>query len=131
MFIFRAPDEVVTVQGDVYLERWFLTPKWKYFCVMLHKFQMGDAERVMHDHPWPSISLLFSGFILERTPKGLRGISSCWPQYRPAEYAHRVEYVEPGTITLFIRGSKVREWGFLCESGWVHWKKFTGVDGCG
>jgi hypothetical protein len=27
--------------------------------------------------------------------------------------------------TLFITGPVVREWGFWCKHGWVHWKKFT------
>jgi hypothetical protein len=27
--------------------------------------------------------------------------------------------------TLFITGPRVREWGFWCPQGWVHWRKFT------
>lgn len=131
MFPFRLPDEIVYVGDEVYLERWFLTPKTKYFCIMMHRFQREDGSRVMHDHPWPSISLLFSGYMCERTPKGVQVITSCWPKYRPAEYIHRVEYVAPGTITIFIRGLKIREWGFHCPDGWVHWRKFIGSNNCG
>lgn len=27
--------------------------------------------------------------------------------------------------TVFITGPRVREWGFLCKKGFVHWKRFT------
>jgi hypothetical protein len=27
--------------------------------------------------------------------------------------------------SLFITGPRVREWGFLCPKGWVHWQTFT------
>lgn len=30
--------------------------------------------------------------------------------------------------SLFITGPKVREWGFWCKQGWVHWRKFTGTE---
>ena len=45
---------------------------------------------------------------------------------RPAEALHRLE-VAPGSgaVSLFITGPKVREWGFDCGHGWVHWKDFT------
>lgn len=41
-------------------------------------------------------------------------------------------------VSLFIAGPKVREWGFHCPNGWVHWREFTAGDrgelvgrGCG
>jgi hypothetical protein len=27
--------------------------------------------------------------------------------------------------TVFITGPRVRQWGFYCEKGWIHWKRFT------
>jgi hypothetical protein len=27
--------------------------------------------------------------------------------------------------TVFITGPIVREWGFHCPKGWVHWREFT------
>jgi hypothetical protein len=41
-------------------------------------------------------------------------------------------------VSLFMTGPKVREWGFACPKGWVHWRDFTGGEngelvgrGCG
>jgi hypothetical protein len=41
-------------------------------------------------------------------------------------------------LTLFITGPKVREWGFWCPKGFVHWRDFVHPDdpggvgpGCG
>ncbi len=28
-------------------------------------------------------------------------------------------------LTFFMVGPRVREWGFYCPKGWVHWKDFT------
>ncbi len=58
---------------------------------------------------------------------------------RPADALHRLEVI-PGerAISLFVTGPRVREWGFACPHGWVHWRDFTSPDdssktgrGCG
>ncbi len=48
---------------------------------------------------------------------------------RGARFAHRMVVPIPGTMTLFVTGPRVREWGFLCPKGWRHWKEFTAGDG--
>jgi hypothetical protein len=56
------------------------------------------------------------GMLIERTP----------------DAAHRVELLpdhrmngEQPVWTLFLTGPRVREWGFHCPKGWVHWREFT------
>lgn len=55
-----------------------------------------------------------------------------------APYMHRWWMIPRNADTLFITGPRIREWGFHCPKGWVHWKKFCAVDqpgqigsGCG
>jgi hypothetical protein len=51
---------------------------------------------------------------------------------------HRSHSRELPALTLFITGPKVREWGFHCPQGFVHWRDFVHPDdpggigpGCG
>jgi hypothetical protein len=41
---------------------------------------------------------------------------------------HRAGEREESCWTLFITGPRVRQWGFYCRSGWVHWKRFTAAE---
>lgn len=51
-----------------------------------------------------------------------------WSIHRmPLDVAHRIARVEPGTVTLVLRGRKVRRWGFFmpaAEGGWVDWEDY-------
>lgn len=113
--------------GGPYLLRWYIIPRNDWLNVYLHKFLRDDDDRALHDHPWRSWSLLLAGRYVEERPGGVRteyraGSFLC----REAGYPHRIEL--PGgkpAWTLFVTGRRVREWGFLCPQGWVHWKKFT------
>jgi hypothetical protein len=55
--------------------------------------------------------------------------------YSVEDHAHSREMP---VLTLFITGPRVREWGFHCPQGFVHWKDFVHPDdpggigpGCG
>ena len=72
-----------------------------------------------------------------RWTAGTEGI--VWPKFSKLMDAcgndapHRIELLEPigrknnpiRCWTVFITGPRVREWGFHCPQGWVHWKRFT------
>lgn len=48
-----------------------------------------------------------------------------WSVHRmPLDVAHRITAVEPHTITLVLRGRKVRRWGFFMPNGWVDWEDY-------
>lgn len=51
-----------------------------------------------------------------------------WSVHRmPLDVAHRIVRVEPGTVTLVLRGRKVRRWGFFLppdQGGWVDWEDY-------
>lgn len=122
-----------------YLERYYLLwgdasgdldrPGWVIFNVFLHHICRSDKERQMHDHPWWNCSILLSGGYWEHTPEGSfwRGPGSI--VWRSPESLHRLE-LDPEksggeTWTLFLVGPRVRDWGFVSESGeWTQWQNY-------
>lgn len=121
-----GPHFVVGPPRDPYLLRWYILPRNPLFNVYLHKFMRDDDDRAMHDHPWPSVSLLLRGRYVEQTAAGRKEYRAGSVVCRPARYTHRVEL--PGGVpcwTLFITGPRVREWGFHCPKGWIHWRDFV------
>lgn len=116
-----------------------------YFNIYLHKFMRSDDDRALHDHPWWFASLILQGEYLEhRTDGSIRHRKAGSFALRRADVGHRVEllqevtnyghftrYREAPTWTLIFTGPKIREWGFLCPKGWVHWRTFDYQNGCG
>lgn len=121
------PDFVI---GDDYLRRWWLIPRNENVNVYLHEIVKSDDDRAMHDHPWANTSFLILGSYIEHTPEGSFVRKAGDTIQRAADALHRLEVI-PGerAISLFMTGPKVREWGFQCEHGWVHWQDFTSEDG--
>lgn len=127
--------------GPDYLHRWRLFPIISYrgdyqwhppFNVFLHRFLQSDKGRDLHDHPWPSWSVLLRGDLYEVYGRGaiMRKIPRLKLIYRPAEWRHRLvlhglRKCKP--ITLFVTGKKVRDWGFWPDGRWVYWKDYLGV----
>lgn len=132
----RAPDFII---GDDYLRRWWVIPRNEFSNVYLHDIRRSDDDRALHDHPWPNTSVLLFGSYIEHTPEGVFTRKAGDVVSREAEALHRLEVI-PGerAISLFITGPKIRDWGFQCPKGWVHWRIFTDPDdyskpgrGCG
>lgn len=119
----RRPDFVI---GDDYLRRWWVMPRNAFANVYLHEVCKSDDDRAMHDHPWANSSYILFGGYIEHTPEGSFTRRAGDFVERPAHALHRLEII-PGEscISLFCTGPKVREWGFQCPKGWVHWQEFT------
>jgi hypothetical protein len=141
----RPPDFVIGPKEDPYMLRWWGIPRNRFFNIYLHKILHDDDDRALHDHPWPSLSLMCAGTIKETytTDNGLTTKTKIlrigdW-RYRGPEFAHRLELVRNDIArTIFMTGPRIREWGFLCPQGWRHWKDFVSSDdkgavgrGCG
>jgi len=133
----RPPDFVVGDPARPYLLRWFLIPRNDVFNVYYHRF-LRDDDDVLHDHPWPSFSIMISGQLVEVTPQGAQLIGAGDCIYRGPDYAHRLQLINGAPVeTLFITGPKLREWGFHCPGGFVHWRDFVAENpgesgrGCG
>lgn len=142
----RYPDYIIGSPYDPYMQRWWVIPRNKIFNIYLHKISADDDDSACHDHPWCNISIPLKGKILEhRYGKKSRYMKPFRIYFRRPKSAHMLEIgrkmnTEPNgkyAWTLFITGPKVREWGFLCPNGWVHWEVFTGNNkgqvgqGCG
>jgi len=126
----RPPDLVIGGADDPYLKRWYVIPRNRWFNVYLHQFLRSDDDRALHDHPWWNISLLLAGRYVEHTiaAGGVnRRVERCRGdcKFRAARTAHRIELVDGACWTLFVTGPRLREWGFHCPRGWVHWRDFT------
>ena len=118
-----APDYVI---GDDYLRRWWIVPRNAGCNIYLHEILRSDDDRAMHDHPWANTSYLLFGSYIEHTPAGRFVRTAGDIVERLATDLHRLEVIEgQRAVSLFITGPKVREWGFACPQGWVHWEKFT------
>lgn len=147
------PHHIIGSGDEVYMLRWYLIPRNRFFNIYLHKFLRSDEDRALHDHPWWFISLLIKGQYEEITKEQkLIGMcpfckeSECLCGYkslyeivhsssvirkspsicfRKAEHRHRVQLITETATTIFLTGPKVREWGFWCPQGFVNWKIFT------
>lgn len=138
----RQPDFVIGGHESPYLRRWWLIPRNRFFNIYVHQFLRSDDDRALHDHPWLfNCSILLDGQYREHTPKGAFDRRAGDWKFRWGGAPHRVELFHAGMAignrtpfsigrpfpcwTLFITGPVVREWGFHCDRGWVHWKQFT------
>jgi hypothetical protein len=119
----RPADFVI---GDNYLLRWWAIPRNNFSNVYIHDIRKSDDDRALHDHPWDNVSVLLLGGYTEHTPEGSFKRGEGEIVVRPAGTLHRLE-VLPGqrAISMFLTGPVIREWGFACGHGWVHWKDFV------
>jgi hypothetical protein len=137
----RDPDFIIGSEASPYLRRWWVIPRNRFFNVYLHVFLRDDGDRVLHDHPWASCSIILDGGYTEELP----GQVKVWRApgtvvVRRATAAHRVELARdrrylcgssdlhsfslPAT-SIFLTGPTIRAWGFHCPKGWVHWRDFV------
>lgn len=132
------------IVDEKYMIRWHLIPHNRWCNVMLHKFNGPDPGRDLHDHPWSFLTLILRGRYVELIPVWqawdtdnelcgafvqarcyLRRWSVSW---RPAEYIHAVERIEPNTWSLVVTGPYRREWGFHTKSGFVRHDQYEGSE---
>lgn len=132
---YRNPDEIIYRQGIPMFERWWLsrTPSGETGGnVYLHRWLRSDAE-VPHDHPWASRTTVLKGWLEEVSwiddshlgwPGNSRLLLPGNSLQREAEEIHAITACEPGTITLFETGQKVRDWGFWVDRQFVPWREY-------
>lgn len=108
------------------LTRYYLI-QTRWFALYLHHLQASDEDRALHDHPWAFVAFLLSSGYFEWIPT-TGGERRVWRRrfsllFRPATWQHRLELVRP-TWTLVFRSRRLREWGFITNHGWMHWKAY-------
>jgi hypothetical protein len=131
----RPPDFVIGGADRPYLRRWYEIPRNRFFNVYLHEILRSDDDRALHDHPWFNVSIILQGTYFEHTIRAggihrrrLRGAGAVIA--RAPWTAHRLE-VTGRCFTLFLTGPRMRQWGFHCTGGWVHWRSFVNTAGGG
>jgi hypothetical protein len=131
--------------GEDYMHRYylFLKDRNKFpFNVTLHKILKSD-DPIMHDHPWPYLTIILRGGYWEHTPvynnegkmfaefQKWRGPGSIiWRKAKDFHWLELDPDVGPAT-TLFFMGPQQRDWGFLTKTKtgsnrWVHWETYLG-----
>lgn len=121
-----------TIGGD-YMQRWYILPRNDKMNLYLHRTLRSDDD-VMHDHPWHNVSFVIRGGYIECMPDQEAHVPSIRTLRKPgdiverrADDIHRLELIDgQPSVSLFFTGPKIREWGFHCRKGWVHWRDFTG-----
>lgn len=116
-----AAREVFGDDGEPKIHRYYLFGTGKTFGVFAHHFVASDAHDMFHDHPWRwgIAFVLRGGYFEERCDAGGRIRKRRWlglgrlNLLLPGDF-HRVElHAGRPAWTLFVHGSKTRDWGFL------------------
>lgn len=146
----RPPHFVIrrNVDDGVYMNRWYVIPRNRWFNIYLHNTLLDDFDESLHDHPWWNISVVLWGGFWEVMPRyrplypdlaldvmqGVEPFRRVWRRpgsivFRRATDAHRLELdriVRPAfreevkpSWSLFITGPRKRTWGFWKKDGWV------------
>lgn len=113
----RRFSDVISFNGSPYLYRYRLWSS-KSLGIYLHCIVREDSDRNLHDHPFAFNTLILWGGYYEHTPIGRFWRRPGTVLHRDATDLHRIELTRPAW-TLFIRGHRVREWGFSTPDGWV------------
>ena len=103
--------------SEIYLMRWWVIPRNRFFNIYFHRFMRSDEDRALHDHPWPSMSIILDGGYWEHMQGREEPV---WREQgqisvRSGSALHRVELDPIGfgdsreAWTLFITGPKYRE----------------------
>lgn len=127
----KPPDFVIGEATRPYMLRWWKIPRNRFFNIYLHCVLRDDDDRALHDHPWQWISIILQGSYREVTAakdgtmiETIHRVGSI--RFHRARFAHRLALVDGEPCwTLFLTGPRIRQWGFHCPQGWVHWRRFT------
>lgn len=138
----REPGIIIGGDENPYLKRWYVVPRNRLFNIYLHQIIRSDDDRALHDHPWPSLSLTLSGGVTEQywdtkqERTRVRWFFFGDLIYRSSTFRHRLIVDDPSspTVTMFITGPRIRNWGFWCKNylpdkgpahNFVPWRDFT------
>lgn len=131
----RPPDFIIGSADNPYMKRWWMKREQDGGCY-IHRFLRDDDDRALHDHPWRSMSILLEGETREQYAPNLtdprdpsqyksRDLKPGDVVFRDAGFSHRIELLTKSAVTLFITGSRDRDWGFWCQQGWRPWQEFV------
>lgn len=122
-------------KGLPYMQRWHAIPRNKFFNCYLHLY-WHDDDRILHSHPWWSMSICLNGSLREyytHTAEGandpvMHKVSNVRKGdivWRSADMYHRLEIGSSRTVTIFFTGRKIKTWYFACKRGLIEWTDFV------
>jgi hypothetical protein len=114
--------------NEEYLYRYYYLNFRPFARIVLHKFIRSDIDG-LHDHPWGFSTYVLSGGYWETTQKGTFWRAPGYYATQPSNFLHRIsvdaDKAGEDTWTLFMMGSKEKDWGFLDDNDrWVQWKEY-------
>jgi hypothetical protein len=118
--IVGLPTSTVThPDGRPYLQRFHLIDTHP-FSARYHHWLTSDDDRAPHDHPWPNLTIVLAGHLIEHTDDGTRDLTPGTIVPRAARTPHRLELISDDAWTLFVTGPPQRQWGFHTPLGWIN-----------
>lgn len=98
-----------------------------WLSIAFHWLNKPDDEDFVHDHGCNMFCVVLRGSYTEiiRHQDIFADNIINWWNYIPFYKAHRIESVEPGTLTLAFYGRPRGRWGFYTPSGWIDWASYN------
>lgn len=125
-----------------YMERYWLYPfdEDNAINIRIHHILSSDSDRHLHDHSWPSTSIILKGGYWEIMPASEGQLAALdatdrirvWRSpgdvvTRQANSRHAIELPEGQTSwSMFIMGKYEQKWGFYTDVGKIYWRDYLG-----
>lgn len=108
------PNVRIGRKDDDYMTRYYIFNSW-LFGIYLHDFHRPDVDTDLHNHPWLfAFSIVLKGWYIEKLlTRNLQLVTHRWCNFIWGSNFHLIQDAHPELHTLFIRGPRVRKWGFL------------------
>lgn len=123
-----------------YMERYWLYPfdENNSANIRIHHILRSDSDRHLHDHPWPSTSIILKGGYWEILPEDQNQDPALDEEKRirvwrapgdvvtrAANTRHAIELPEGQTSwSMFIMGKYEQQWGFYLPEGKMYWREY-------
>lgn len=118
---FRVPHYDDPTKDYLWRLRIIATP---WFGVFLHKLCTPDPRAVLHNHPWPFMSIVVKGGYTECVPSEIPGIyaqSKIVKRFNVKRFNNSYHWIDrlhkTPTWTLVFVGRRRRVWGYLEPDG--------------
>lgn len=108
---------------------------WPSLALAAHEWEGDDDHRAMHDHGQWFVTLVVRGGYRDvsydhKTGRVVTDILRPGSlRFRPATFTHQVLDVQPGTVTLLLKGRKRRRWGFWKDGKLIKRDRYFVTDG--
>jgi hypothetical protein len=114
----HMPMRTIEVNGQPYLERYYVNSDVHGMQTWLHRFLRNDSEPHLHSHPWDAESFIICGWYTEQTPERMYLNQPSNINFIPRSKMHRIIEVEPHTWTIMrVQPGRDPEWYFYEQDG--------------